>query len=346
MTEKFRSRQPYYPDSSDYNTNAPSYYDDLARKNKLIELLSKRIWEYDEELAKRFDAWDKNLEEFDDEVLRLLQEWMDDGTFDHIINEEIFSWKADKSDLLALQTTLNGEINQLKTNKADKTELTALGNLKADKTDLQQTEYDLMESIQSLDNTMNDAFNNIVKHRPIHVGTNHPAPSIGNNGDLYLQLYSGNTFFYEEGTFTPYHAGGSTENLNINYSIQTGHYTKVGRLIHVMLRLNISSVSNLPDENLYVRGLPYSGLDTQMINFAGEIRNTGLASGRYVNSLFIQTAGNGYFQIRHASGIDANSSNTLRTNELTNNMTMMISFSYTATENAVPLIGLEKSVMK
>ena len=99
MSDKFRSRKPYYPDDSDYTTNAPSYYDDLARKNKLIELLSKRIWEYDEELAKRFDAWDKNLEEFDDEVLRLLQEWMADGTFDHIINEEIFSWKADQTDL-------------------------------------------------------------------------------------------------------------------------------------------------------------------------------------------------------------------------------------------------------
>lgn len=81
---------PKYIDKADYNTNSPSYYHDLARKNKLIKLLAERIWEYDEELAKRFEAWDKNLEEFDDEVIRLLQEWIDDGTFAHIINEEIF----------------------------------------------------------------------------------------------------------------------------------------------------------------------------------------------------------------------------------------------------------------
>ena len=84
-------RYPRYPDDADYQTNAPSYYDDLARKNKLIKLLSQRIWEYDEELAKRFAEWDKNLEEFPEEVVRLLQEWMDTGVFDDIINEHIFA---------------------------------------------------------------------------------------------------------------------------------------------------------------------------------------------------------------------------------------------------------------
>lgn len=90
---------PRYNNDNDYNTNAPSYYDELARKNKLIELLSKKIWEYDKELAKRFDEWDKNLEEFDDEVMKLLRSWINDGTMAAIINEEIFSWKADKVDL-------------------------------------------------------------------------------------------------------------------------------------------------------------------------------------------------------------------------------------------------------
>lgn len=84
-----------YPDDTDYTTNAPSYYDDLARKNKLIEMLSKKIWEYDEELAKRFEAWDKNLEDFPEDVKKLLQQWLDDGTLDHIINDTIFNWKLD-----------------------------------------------------------------------------------------------------------------------------------------------------------------------------------------------------------------------------------------------------------
>src|SRR5699024_4520771 len=113
MTNKFRKRFPYYPDDSDYNTNAPSYYDDLARKNKLIKLLAKKIWEYEETLdltleeinqrltdyinendelmKQRLEEWDLRLEEFPENVELLLQEWLSDGTLDHIINETIFS---------------------------------------------------------------------------------------------------------------------------------------------------------------------------------------------------------------------------------------------------------------
>src|SRR5699024_1838211 len=123
----FNSRITRYNDDSDYTTNAPSYYDDLARKNQLLKTLSYRIWEYqevinkqfnewDEEIRQRFLEWDKNLEEFDDEVLRLLQEWMEDGTLDHIINETIFNWKADKKDLVELDNRLTSEFNSFKNN--------------------------------------------------------------------------------------------------------------------------------------------------------------------------------------------------------------------------------------
>lgn len=91
-----RTRVPFYNDNADYNTNASSYYDDLARKTKLIEILAKRIWEYDEELAKRFEEWDKNLEEFPEDVEKLLIKWMEDGTLDEIINDNIFNNLNDK----------------------------------------------------------------------------------------------------------------------------------------------------------------------------------------------------------------------------------------------------------
>lgn len=86
-----RQRYPFYTDNADYNTNSKSYYDDLARKNALIEILAKRIWEYDEELAKRFDEWDKNLEELPEDLENLLVGWMEDGTLDEIINQNIFN---------------------------------------------------------------------------------------------------------------------------------------------------------------------------------------------------------------------------------------------------------------
>lgn len=83
--------EPRYNDKTDYNTNAPSYYDYLARDNKLNKILAERIWEYDKELAKRFEEWDKNLEELPEDLKNLLIEWMEDGTLDDIINHNIFN---------------------------------------------------------------------------------------------------------------------------------------------------------------------------------------------------------------------------------------------------------------
>lgn len=91
-----RNKQfPRYPNDTDYGTNSPSYYDDLARKQHLIKLLAEKIHGYDKELAKRFEAWDKNLEEFDDEVIRLLVSWLEDGILDDILNEEIMNKKPE-----------------------------------------------------------------------------------------------------------------------------------------------------------------------------------------------------------------------------------------------------------
>ena len=94
----FNSRKPMYNDSSDYTTNAPSYYDDLARKNKLIKHLALRIWEYDKEMLKRLEEWDKKLEDFPEDVKKLLIKWLKDGTLEEIINKNIFGELNDKVD--------------------------------------------------------------------------------------------------------------------------------------------------------------------------------------------------------------------------------------------------------
>ncbi|MDN6146918.1 MAG: hypothetical protein L0J02_12135, partial [Tetragenococcus koreensis] len=90
--------EPWYNDKTDYNTNAPSYYDYLARMHKLIHLLADRIWEYDKELAKRFEEWDKRIEHMPEDLKRMLEEWMKDGTLDEIINENIFNDLNEKID--------------------------------------------------------------------------------------------------------------------------------------------------------------------------------------------------------------------------------------------------------
>ena len=86
----FNSRIPRYNDDSDYTTNAPSYYDDLARKQKLLERLSKRVWEYDqilyaklkevEDTLKEYaDILDGKIEDFDNIILEKTQKWLDEN---------------------------------------------------------------------------------------------------------------------------------------------------------------------------------------------------------------------------------------------------------------------------
>lgn len=100
---KFNSRIPRYNDDSDYTTNAPSYYDDLARKNILIKKLSERIWGYDKTLNEYIEVIDGKIKIIDDkinegfnkEIHDLLVKWLEDGTLDHIINETLMNKKAD-----------------------------------------------------------------------------------------------------------------------------------------------------------------------------------------------------------------------------------------------------------
>jgi len=124
MVERFNSREPRYANDADYTTNTPSYYDDLARKSKLLQLLAERIWEYDEELALRFAEWDQNLEEFDAEVINLLNEWLADGVLDEVINQDLLNQKADKTELEALDIWIKEQLLALSIIQFSQTEPT------------------------------------------------------------------------------------------------------------------------------------------------------------------------------------------------------------------------------
>ena len=90
-------RFPRYPDDADYQTNAPSYYEDLARKQKLMQLLTEKIWDYDDDIKEYFKRWEDNLANINEDVIEMMVQWAEDGTLDHIINDTIFNWKADKT---------------------------------------------------------------------------------------------------------------------------------------------------------------------------------------------------------------------------------------------------------
>ena len=95
-----RNKYPFYSDEADYNTNAPSYYDDLARKTKLIEILAHRIWEYDEELKKRFKEWDNLMKAFPEIAEQLFREWLRNGTIEAIIRDELEDYKDEVRELI------------------------------------------------------------------------------------------------------------------------------------------------------------------------------------------------------------------------------------------------------
>lgn len=88
-------RYPRYPDDTDYQTNSPSYYEDLARLQKLFEILSKRIWEYDKEIAEYFRRWEENLATINEDVIRMMIQWLEDGTLDDILNHELMNRKPE-----------------------------------------------------------------------------------------------------------------------------------------------------------------------------------------------------------------------------------------------------------
>ena len=83
--------QPYYDFDTDYQTNSPSYYDYLSKLKPLLKILAHRIYDYDKELAKRFEEWDEQVKTLPQVVEKMLIEWLKDGTLEHIIIKNIFN---------------------------------------------------------------------------------------------------------------------------------------------------------------------------------------------------------------------------------------------------------------
>ena len=90
-------RYPLYPDDADYQTNAPSYYEDLARKHELIKKLSNKIWEYDQILYKKLKEVESTLQEYADILDGKIE------NFDRIILEKTEKWLAENMEDILTQ---------------------------------------------------------------------------------------------------------------------------------------------------------------------------------------------------------------------------------------------------
>ena len=218
-----RSAAPFYSNSADYNTNSKSYYDDLSRKAKLFEILAHRIWEYDEELAKRFEEWDQNLEDFPENVEKLLIKWLEDGTLDDIINENIF--KDLNHDINLLKIALSE--NEKKDLNQDK-EINTLGN-----------------RITSTTSELNDRLDHIISPSPIDVvenvtELNDKYPN-GANGVVVVKS-DGFYYYYQSGSW---HKGGEY----------------VGSHIHQLVKSD-GTVQNLNNEEYWINNPDITSLNT------------------------------------------------------------------------------------
>lgn len=101
---------------------------------------------------------------------------------------------------------------------------------------------------------------------------------------------------YEEGSFTPtlVSAGGGTP----SYSVQSGVYTKVGRVVHFQLRVTLSGLGSLAAGAMTIAGLPftanastalatapfgfYGGLATSIYNIFGFILGSSTSVSIYI----------------------------------------------------------------
>lgn len=118
------SYKAWYNEDADYNTNARSYMDYLARHNKFMKVLVEDYEVFKEIMVEDFKqfqldtdetiaSFQSRLDNIQQEMTDLFIDWLEDGTLETIINENIFNGKASKSDLEQLRTDLMTEMQQL-----------------------------------------------------------------------------------------------------------------------------------------------------------------------------------------------------------------------------------------
>lgn len=120
------SYKAWYNEDADYNTNARSYMDYLARHNKFMKVLVEDYEVFKETLIEEFKQFqlntDETIESFQSRLDNIKQEmtdffnqWLADGVLDEVINQDILNNKADTSTVNVLSDSLNSESGRIDT---------------------------------------------------------------------------------------------------------------------------------------------------------------------------------------------------------------------------------------
>jgi hypothetical protein len=122
------------------------------------------------------------------------------------------------------------------------------------------------------------------------------AVDLGTSGSRFKDLYlSGSVYLggttsvnalddYEEGTWTP--VLNRTTLGTVTYTLQTGYYVKIGRVVYVWGKVTWSNISSVGSGNNYISGLPFSagiGQANGWPNFGG---SSGVATNPVLAGLF------------------------------------------------------------
>ena len=63
---------------------------------------------------------------------------------------------------------------------------------------------------------------------------------------------------YEEGTFTPSYSTSNNDIGTVQHDVQTGRYTKIGRMVYFTLRLRTDSISSVGTGTIKITGFPFT----------------------------------------------------------------------------------------
>ena len=113
---------------------------------------------------------------------------------------------------------------------------------------------------------------------------------------------------YEEGTWTPIFTG-SSSNPSVTYDIQTGHYRKIGGLVHASFNLRTDAVASTGSGSLFISGLPFAGTTASNTHYSGSIGYSAsfASSSRMPQTVHIGSNGTIIVLIGNSSSSDANS---------------------------------------
>ena len=128
---------------------------------------------------------------------------------------------------------------------------------------------------------------------------------------------------YEEGTWTPI-IGGSGGESGQSYSGQAGHYTKIGRMVHVQFRVVLSTKGTITG-NVVLKGLPFTVAN--QINYASGVTYWDNLAVNWNYIFGMIEANNTYCTLmgtKTASSVSA----TLTTTDIANNTQFNGSFTY------------------